>query len=102
MSELKVHGHGGARPGAGRKPKQMELKLIERLSPYDDIALAKLGELVEMGDFNAIKLFLSYRFGQPVQRVESDNTVNISNIRLTDLVEFDEVVYVDSEDQSEV
>jgi len=62
--------HGGARQGAGRKPKIEEIKLIEKLSPMDDIALDKLKMLLEAGDFNALKLFFEYRFGKAKQHID--------------------------------
>ena len=62
--------HGGARQGAGRKPKIEEIKLIEKLSPMDDIALDKLKMLLEQGDFNALKLFFEYRFGKAKQSID--------------------------------
>lgn len=80
---------GGARIGAGRKPKSDELKLIEKLSPYDDTAIDMLTRLVGEGDFNALKLFFEYRFGKPTQKVESDSNVNINTISLKDLVSFE-------------
>ena len=57
--------HGGARQGAGRKPKADEAKLVERLDAIidSDTAIAKLGELVAKGDMRAIQLYLSYRYG---------------------------------------
>lgn len=60
---------GGARVGAGRKPKASEIELIERLSPLDDIALESLKIGVESGDFNFTKLFMEYRFGKPKQDI---------------------------------
>lgn len=83
------NGHGGARPGAGRKPRDEEQKLIMKLEPHDDVAIAKLIELVNNSDFNAIKLFLEYRFGKPTQKVESDSSVHVSGINLADLVKFE-------------
>jgi hypothetical protein len=61
---------GGKREGAGRKPKSEEIELIEKLKPYDEIALGKLNELVEDGDLAAIKLFMSYRYGMPRQTTD--------------------------------
>lgn len=61
---------GGARIGAGRKPKIEELKLIEKLSPMDETALELLKTLLQQGDFNALKLFMEYRFGKPKQSVD--------------------------------
>jgi len=81
--------HGGARQGAGRKPKIEEIKLIEKLSPMDDIALDKLKMLLEQGDFNALKLFFEYRYGKAKQYIESDSKVHLTGINLQDLVKFE-------------
>lgn len=62
--------HGGARQGAGRKPKIDEVKLIEKLSPMDDIALDLLKKLIQQDDFNALKLFMEYRYGKAKQFVD--------------------------------
>lgn len=61
--------NGGAREGAGRKPKSDEIKLIESLSPLDDIALIKLKEGVEAGSYPHLKLFYEYRYGKPKQLI---------------------------------
>jgi len=64
--------HGGARPGAGRKPKADEERLIERMEfvlSSDDV-LDKLRVRVLEGDLQAIKLWMSYRFGMPSQSVD--------------------------------
>ena len=61
---------GGARQGAGRKPKIDEVKLIEKLSPMDDIALELLKKLIQQDDFNALKLFMEYRYGKAKQFVD--------------------------------
>ena len=52
--------HGGTREGAGRKPKSDEIKLIEALSPLDEVAFAKLKEGVESGSFYHLKLLFYY------------------------------------------
>jgi hypothetical protein len=62
--------NGGARPGAGRKPKVEEEKIIQRLSPMDDIALASLKAGLEAGEYNFVKLFMEYRFGKPKQDID--------------------------------
>ena len=61
--------NGGARPGAGRKPKADELTLIQTM---DAILVPtqlweKVAELVLQGDSAAIKLWANYRFGMPKQ-----------------------------------
>ncbi len=66
--------NGGARPGAGRKPKVDEIKIIEAMDavmiPED--AWQKLAEKVEEGDVQAIKTWLAYRYGQPTQTVNTN------------------------------
>lgn len=63
--------HGGVRPGAGRKPKADEAKLIEKLSPMDDVAFEKLSEGVHKGDIQFLKMFFEYRFGKPKQTIDA-------------------------------
>lgn len=73
-------GAGGAREGAGRKPKILEVKLIEQMdaiSVPDKIWEALLYKC-QQGDTQAIKLWLSYRFGLPKQQI--DITSNGENI----------------------
>tara|TARA_S200002703_G_scaffold21913_1_gene18606 strand:+ start:3164 stop:3394 length:231 start_codon:yes stop_codon:yes gene_type:complete len=57
--------HGGKRAGAGRKSKEEEIALIERLSPLDDLAFAELKKGIERGSFPHLKLFHDYRWGKP-------------------------------------
>jgi len=80
--------HGGARQGAGRKPKADEKKLIERLDNIidSDVALAKLGELVAKGDLRAIQTYLSYRYGKPKESV--DITSEGFNINFKDIIKY--------------
>ena len=64
--------NGGAREGAGRKPKILEVKLIEQM---DAICVPeKIWEALLMkcaqGDTQALKLWLSYRFGLPKQQID--------------------------------
>jgi hypothetical protein len=64
--------NGGARPGAGRPPKIQEIKLIEQMDAIcvpDKIWEALLMKCAQ-GDTNAIKLWLSYRFGLPKQQID--------------------------------
>ena len=73
-------GAGGSRPGAGRKPKIQEIKIIEQMdaiSVPEEIWNALLFKCKE-GDTQAIKLWLSYRFGLPKQQI--DVTTNGENI----------------------
>jgi hypothetical protein len=63
---------GGPRPNSGRPPKILEIKLIEQM---DAICVPnKIWEALLMkcaqGDTNALKLWLSYRFGLPKQQID--------------------------------
>lgn len=64
--------NGGARPGAGRKPKVLEVKLIEQMDAIavpEKIWLALLRKCEE-GDTQALKLWLAYRLGLPKQQID--------------------------------
>ena len=64
--------NGGARKGAGRKPRSEEHKLIEQLDKHidrDDVTL-KLKELILKGDFKAIQLYMNYVYGKPQDNVD--------------------------------
>jgi hypothetical protein len=67
--------HGGVRNGAGRKPKEDELKIIERLDNIieSDEAIKSLKRLIADNNFNAIKLYFEYRFGKPKETIENIN-----------------------------
>jgi hypothetical protein len=63
---------GGPRPNSGRPPKIQEVKLIEQM---DAICVPnKIWEALLMkcaqGDTQALKLWLSYRFGLPKQQID--------------------------------
>ena len=66
---------GGKRQGAGRKSKANELELIERLTPYDELALKHLTKGIEDGNFACIKLFMEYRYGKPKQQIAVENEI---------------------------
>lgn len=67
--------NGGARPGAGRKPKADEVKFLERLDNIidKDEAVEKLKELIDEGNMQAIKLYFEYRYGKPKEVIENIN-----------------------------
>jgi len=81
--------NGGARQGAGRKPKADEIKLIERLDSLidKDEALSKLGELVAKADIRALQLYLSYRYGKPKESIDLNSSEGL-NINFRDLIKF--------------
>jgi hypothetical protein len=68
----KKENRGGPRPNSGRPPKILEIKLIEQMDALavpEQIWNALLYKC-EQGDTNAIKLWLSYRFGLPKQQID--------------------------------
>lgn len=66
--------NGGARAGAGRKPKSEEIELIEKLKPLEPLAFAALKEGLEKKDFKFVQLYMNYRFGKPKET--KDITIN--------------------------
>jgi hypothetical protein len=65
-------GAGGAREGAGRKPKVLEVKIIEQMDAIavpERIWIALLRKCEE-GDTQALKLWLAYRLGLPKQQID--------------------------------
>ena len=78
---------GGARAGAGRKPKIDEITLIESMDAIavpDSIWKALYNKAKE-GDTNAIKTWLQYRFGMPKQTVENNNKHSFEDFDIKDL-----------------
>ena len=67
--------NGGARPGAGRKSKAVELGLPALI---DEIAgdegkkevLKKVLEQAKAGSFHHQQLFLAYAFGKPAEKID--------------------------------
>lgn len=88
--------HGGARPGAGRKPKAQEIALIEKLDQYidTDIVANRLFDLIDGEEvregtrLEAIKLYMNYRFGKPKEQKEVSITQEqpIFELDLTDVI----------------
>lgn len=70
--------NGGSRKGAGRKSKDHEHKLAEKLNPMNDIAMAALRKGLEDNQSWAVKLFLEYLYGKPGTTV--DMTTNGNDI----------------------
>lgn len=91
MEEI-VKQNGGRRPGAGRKPKAAEIALaqqMDKVAPCEQILNALYHKVLD-GDTAAIKLWLNYRLGMPVQRVEQDTKVDINSFNIKDVVEFND------------
>lgn len=69
--------NGGARPGAGRKPKTDEVAMIELLSPMDEVALNALKKGLAAGEFPYVKMFMEYRYGKPKEKIEHSGELGI-------------------------
>lgn len=80
---------GGRREGSGRKSANDELNLIKRMDKYDpDGKVFQLlwGLVSTKGkdQFNAIKLWMEYRYGKPVQIVEQSQVGTMTIVYETD------------------
>lgn len=60
-----VKDNGGARKGAGRKPKAQEQALIEKLSPLEESAFKALKDAIADNQSWAVKLYFDYKYGKP-------------------------------------
>lgn len=90
--EVKISKRGGVREGSGRKPKAAEIALAEKMdlvAPCDQVLTALYHKVLE-GDTAAIKLWLNYRLGMPVQRVEQETKVDINSFSIRDVIEFND------------
>ena len=79
--------HGGKRMGAGRKPKADEQKLIEKLTPLNELALDSLKKGLEKKEQWAVKLYFEYFYGRPQQRVDVTTNEESLNMPLINFVE---------------
>ena len=79
--------NGGARKGAGRKYKAAEQKLIENLTPMNDMALESLQKGLEKKEQWAVKLFFEYFYGKPQQRVDVTSNEETLNMPVITFVE---------------
>lgn len=64
--------NGGARKGAGRKPKPAVYDLIEKFDKIidEDDVIKSLNNLIKKGDEKAIRLYFNYKYGQPHKTVD--------------------------------
>ena len=99
--------NGGAREGAGRKPKVEEIRIIEQMDAIavpEKIWLALLRKCEE-GDTQALKLWLSYRLGLPKQQI--DITSNGEKVAppihwISKTIEIQEAQIVDNEPHNRI
>ena len=78
--------NGGARPGAGRLPKGDELKLIESLKEFDDIARECMLNGIKDGNYAFWNKFMEYRWGKPKERVDVTTNGESIGIPLIDWI----------------
>lgn len=83
MGSLKDN--GGARKGAGRKPKADEQALIEKLTPMEKSAYSALKEAIQNKESWAVKMFFEYMYGKPKQTVDQNTNVNINDFDISKL-----------------
>lgn len=71
--------HGGIRKGAGRKSRSEEIKLIEKLSPLDDLAMDAMRKGLEKGNFQFVQLYFHYCHGKPKDTVDLNTTESVNH-----------------------
>lgn len=69
--------NNGGHKNAGRKSKAEELKLIEKLTPYEGNALKLLFKKIDEEDMQALKMFMEYLYGKPKQQQEVDLNASV-------------------------
>jgi hypothetical protein len=84
-----ANNHGGAREGAGRKPRAEEEKLIEMLDKHidQDEVFEVLYGLIKEKNIKAVQIYFDRRFGKPKEsvKISSDGF----NVNFKDLLSFD-------------
>ena len=71
----------------GRPSKAEEQKLIEKLTPLNDLALKALKESLEKKEQWSVKLYFEYFYGKPQQRVDvttNDDSLHLPLINFVD------------------
>ena len=87
MADGRKNNKGTKGNKGGRKSKAEELKLIEKLTPYEGKALALLFKKIDENDMAALKMFMEYMYGKPKQQQEID-----LDARLEGDIEFKELI----------
>ena len=84
--------HGGARPGAGRKPVATEIKGFNLAAPHVEDAFRVIAEIMidetkrPVDRIASAKILIEYAYGKPKEKVESDITINTTSLK--DLINF--------------
>jgi hypothetical protein len=74
MDGRKNNGGHSTKGFAGRKPKQEEVQLIEKLTPLEPLAFEALKDGLEKKDFKFVQLYYNYFAGKPKET--KDITIN--------------------------
>ena len=80
-------GKGGARAGAGRKPKDEENRIRDLMKPYSLDAVKCLANIIKNENardsdrISASKLVIEYTYGKPKETVETTHNVNTFDIK---------------------
>jgi hypothetical protein len=83
---------GGARPNAGRKPKDEENRIRDLMLPYSLDAIQCLANIIvdessrANDKISASKIIIEYCYGKPKETV--DNNITINDINIKELVKF--------------
>lgn len=90
MNEEKKQ-RGGARANSGRLKKDELISLIESMDSIlvPEKAWKALAVKVQENDTNAIKVWLSYRYGMPKQTIDQNTNLNVNDFNLKDVLKFD-------------
>ena len=59
---------------SGRKPKSVEIELIEKLKPLEPRAFELLKDGLDSGDFKYLRLYFLYRYGKPREQKDINLT----------------------------
>lgn len=77
-------------PNDLRLATKTDLQLIhERLEPFTNDAITKHAEAITKGERWAIELFYKYRYGMPKQVIDQNTNLNVNEINLKELLNFD-------------
>jgi hypothetical protein len=80
MEDLRKYNRGQLGNKGGRRPKAEELKLVEKLKNFDDLAQKAMETGLKNGDYQFWNKFMEYRYGKPKDRVDitsNDESINI-------------------------
>ena len=72
MTDGRKNNKGTKGNRGGRKGKAEELKLVEKLTPYEDKAIKLLFKKIDAEDMFALKMYFEYLYGKPKQQLQQE------------------------------